>query len=259
MRTILIVVYFILALIFVMPWLILWTLLTGSPDLMWKVAMNAVRFAVRMGGVHVRVEGIENIPPGVCVFAANHISNVDPLAFVPAIPGRVSLLVKKELFRIPILAAAMRLAEFVPVDREDKEAAASSVDVAVERLQAGTSMAVYPEGTRSPDGRLRPFKKGAFVMAIQAGAPVVPVSIAGAQTLLRKGDWRLHPGEVTVRFGPAVDASNYAMERRSELLARVESLVAAGLPEDQQPLPSESSSDPDIPTVNPAHIKPTRP
>ena len=120
-------------------------------------------------------------------------------------------------------------------------------------------MAVYPEGTRSPDGRLRPFKKGAFVMAIQAGVPVVPVSIAGAQTLLRKGDWRLHPGEVTVRFGPAVDASNYAMERRSELLARVESLVAAGLPEDQQPLPSESSSDPDIPTVNPAHIKPTRP
>jgi 1-acyl-sn-glycerol-3-phosphate acyltransferase len=259
MRTILILVYFSLLLVLVLPWLILWTILTGNPGRMWKVAMSAVRFSMRIGGVRVRVEGVENIPPGVCVFAANHISNVDPLAFVPAIPGRVSLLVKKELFRIPILSTAMRLVEFVPVDREDKEAAASSVDVAVERLRAGTSFAVYPEGTRSPDGRLRAFKKGAFVMAIQAGVPVVPVSIVGAQTLLRKGDWRLHPGEVSILFGPAVDASKYTMEHRSELLARVQYLVAAGLPEDQKPLPADPSSDPDIPTVYPSRFKPTPP
>lgn len=240
MRTILVVVYFILALVFVLPWFILWTLLTGNPDLMWNVAMSAVRFAMRLGGVRVRVKGIENIPPGVCVFAANHISNIDPTAFVPAIPRRVSLLAKKELFRIPILATAMRLAQFVVVDREDKEAAASSVDLAVQRLKEGVSFAVYPEGTRSPDGRLRPFKKGAFVMAIQAGVPVVPVSIVGAQTLMRKGDWRLYPGEVLVLFGPAVEASKYSMERRGELLARVEALVAAGLPDEQKPLPSKS-------------------
>lgn len=237
MRTILVVVYFVLALVFVLPWFILWTLLTGNPDVMWNVAMSAVRFGMRIVGVRVRVEGIENIPPGVCVFVANHISNIDPTAFVPAIPRRVSLLVKRELFRIPILATAMRLAEFIAVDREDKEAAALSVDLAVERLKAGTSFAVYPEGTRSPDGRLRPFKKGAFVMAIEAGVPIVPVSIAGAQTLLRKGDWRLHPGEVSIRFGPPVDTSAYAMDRRGELLARVEALVAAGLPADQQPPP----------------------
>jgi 1-acyl-sn-glycerol-3-phosphate acyltransferase len=240
MRTILVVAYFAFALVFVLPWFIFWTLLTGSPDVMWNVAMSAVRFAMRLGGVRVRVEGIENIPPEVCVFAANHISNVDPTAFVPAIPRRVSLLVKKELFRIPILATAMRLAQFVVVDREDKEAAASSVDLAVHRLKEGVSFAVYPEGTRSPDGRLRPFKKGAFVMAIQAGVPMVPVSIVGAQTLMRKGDWRLYPGEVIVRFGPAVDASKYSMDRRGELLARVEALIAAGLPAGQQPLPASS-------------------
>jgi 1-acyl-sn-glycerol-3-phosphate acyltransferase len=235
-RTIALVAYFILALVLVMPWLILWSFLTGSPDLMYSTAMKAVRLGNRIVGMRVRVEGLENIPAGVCVFAANHISNVDPLAFVPAIPRRVSLLAKNELFRVPLLSAAMRLAKFVPVARRDPEAAAASVDTAVARLKEGLSFAVYPEGTRSPDGRLRPFKKGAFVMAIQAGVPIVPVSIAGAQHLMRKGDRAIHPGEVVVRFGPAVETSQYTMDQRAELLARVESLVAAGLPPDQQPV-----------------------
>jgi 1-acyl-sn-glycerol-3-phosphate acyltransferase len=235
-RTIALVLYFVLALVLIMPWLILWSLLTGSADLMYATAMKAVRLGDRIAGIRVRVEGLENVPAGVCVFAANHISNVDPLAFVPAIPRRVSLLVKNELFRVPILSAAMRLAKFVPVERGDPEAAAASVDIAVALLKQGLSFAVYPEGTRSPDGRLRPFKKGAFVMAIHAGVPVVPVSIAGAQHLMRKGDRAIHPGEVVVRFGSPVDASAYTMERRADLLARVESLVAAGLPPDQQQL-----------------------
>jgi 1-acyl-sn-glycerol-3-phosphate acyltransferase len=235
-RTIALVLYFVLALVLIMPWLILWSLLTGSADLMYATAMKAVRLGDRIAGIRVRVEGLENVPAGVCVFAANHISNVDPLAFVPAIPRRVSLLVKNELFRVPILSAAMRLAKFVPVERGDPEAAAASVDIAVALLKQGLSFAVYPEGTRSPDGRLRPFKKGAFVMAIHAGVPVVPVSIAGAQHLMRKGDRAIHPGEVVVRFGSPVDASAYTMERRADLLARVESLVEAGLPPDQQQL-----------------------
>jgi 1-acyl-sn-glycerol-3-phosphate acyltransferase len=237
-RTIIVVSYYALGLVLVMPWLILWSLLTGSPDFMYQMTMKAVRSGLRIAGIRVRVEGLENIPPGVCIFAANHVSNMDPLAFVPAIPRRVSLLAKDEIFRIPILSKAMRLAKLIPVDRADREAAASSVDIAVQYLKEGLSFAVYPEGTRSRDGRLLPFKKGTFVMAIEAGVPVVPVSIAGAQTLMRKGDWTVQPGEVTIRFGRAVDASKYTMDHRSELLARVESLVAAGLPEEQRPLPS---------------------
>lgn len=242
-RTIALGLFFSLALLVVMPWLLLWSALTGSPDLMYACAMRAVRLGNRIVGIRVRVEGAENIPADVCVFAANHISTVDPLAFVPAIPRRVSLLVKRELFSVPILASAMRLARFVAVDRGDPEAAAASVDTAVARIKEGLSFAVYPEGTRSRDGRLRPFKKGAFVMAIQTGAPVVPVSISGAQHLMRKGDWALHPGDVTVRFGSAVDASQYTMEQRGELLARVEALVAEGLPEEQRPLaaPADAS------------------
>jgi 1-acyl-sn-glycerol-3-phosphate acyltransferase len=239
-RTIAVVLFLALALLLVMPFFILWSLLTGTPDLMYEVAMKTVRASLRMAKIRVRVEGLETIPPGVCIFAANHTSNVDPLAFIPAIPRRVSILVKAELFRIPILATAMRMAKFVPVDRE--EAAAASVEIAVSVLKEGLSFAVYPEGTRSPDGRLKPFKKGTFVIAIEAGVPIVPVSISGAQNLMRKGEWTIRPGEIVVRFGSAVDASRYTMERRMELLARVEELVAAGLPEDQQPLSAPDSA-----------------
>jgi 1-acyl-sn-glycerol-3-phosphate acyltransferase len=234
-RTFLVVLLFALAIILVLPWLLLWTLITGNPDLMYGLAVKVVRCANRLAGMRVRVEGIENIPPGACVFAANHASNVDPLALVVAIPRRVSILVKRELFRIPVLSMAMRLAQFVPVDRSRKEGAAI-VDAAVRFLQKGISFVVFAEGTRSPDGRLRPFKRGAFTMAIEARVPVVPVSIGATQRIMKKGELSLHPGEVTVRFGSAVDATEYTMEHRAELIARVESLVAAALPLDQQPL-----------------------
>jgi 1-acyl-sn-glycerol-3-phosphate acyltransferase len=224
-----------------MPWLILWSLITGSVDFMYGVAMKVVRAAVWIAGVRVRVEGVENLPPGVCIFAANHVSNMDPLAFVPAIPRRVAILVKKEVFRIPILGTAMRMAKLVPVDRDNREAAAGAVETAVKYLKEGLSFAVYPEGTRSRDGRLLPFKKGTFVMAIRAGVPIVPVSIVGAQDLLRKGEWSVRQGEVIIRFGPAVDVSPYTVEQRADLLARVEELVAAGLPEDQKPTKTDHS------------------
>lgn len=240
-RSLILFAYFGLALVFIMPWFILWSLITGNPGAMYNMCMHAVRFGLKLIGVRVRIEGIENIPSAVCIFAANHISTIDPLAFIPAIPRRVAILLKKELFRIPFLGPAMRLAGFVAVDRADREAAVGSIDLAVERLKQGTSFAVYPEGTRSPDGRLRPFKKGTFLMAIQAGVPIVPVSIAGAQKIMPKGARAINEGDVIVRFGPPVNAAEYTVEGRGDLLARVQSLVAAGLPPDQQPLSTESS------------------
>lgn len=234
-RTIVVVLYFGAALLLIVPILILWSLLTSSPDFMYWTVMKAVRLGVRLAGIRVRLEGIENIPAGVCIFAANHTSNVDPLAFIPNIPRRVAILVKKELFRVPVLSKAMRLANFVAVDRTDREAAAASVEIAVQLLKQGQSFAVYPEGTRSPDGRLRPFKKGTVVMAIEAGVPVIPVSISGAEKLMPKGGWTVLCGEVIIRFGLPVDPSAYSPDRRGEMLARVEAMVAAGLPPEQQP------------------------
>src|SRR5580700_9195067 len=234
-RTILAVVYLALGILLVLPWLILWSLLTGSADFMYRATMKVVASSVRLAGVHVRVEGAENIPAGVCILAANHVSKMDPLAFVPMIPRRVGLLVKSELFRVPILSKAMRLAHFVPVERENREAFFLHAEDGIRYLKEGLSFAVYPEGTRSRDGRMLPFKKGTFLMAVRAKVPVAPVSIVGAQDLMRPGEWAVRPGEVTIRFGPAVDASAYTLEQRADLLARVEELVAAGLPEEQKP------------------------
>lgn len=241
-RSIFIFTYIALAMVLLLPWLILWTLITNEPDAMYNAAMRAIRLLLRLAGIRIHVEGLENIPPRVCIFAANHISAIDPMAFIPAIPRRVAILVKQELFRIPLLGTAMKGAGFVPVDRSDREAAAASLETCVARLKGGLSFAVYPEGTRSPDGRLRPLKKGAFVMAVEAAAPIVPVSIAGAQRVMRKGSWKISGGDVTVRFGQAVDGRAYTIENRDELRQRIESLIAAGLPEDQRPIRVEKEN-----------------
>jgi 1-acyl-sn-glycerol-3-phosphate acyltransferase len=219
------------------PPLILHALLTGRVELLYRMGVGGVLFITRLVGVHMRVEGIELIPPGVCIFVANHSSNVDPPAIVGAIPRRIAILAKDSLFRIPIVSQAFRLAHFVPVDRSDREAAIASVDKAIEYLQQGVSFLIYPEGTRSADGRLLPFKKGSFVMAIKAGVPILPMACAGAHRVMRKGELRIHPGEIVVRFLPPISASGYTLEQRDELTARVHDAIAAALPPDQQPLP----------------------
>ncbi len=190
---------------------------------------------MRTAGIHVTAVGVENIPATTCVFASNHCSNLDPLTLVPEIPQRVALLSKPEVFKIPILSKAIRQGGLIPVDRANRDAASESVDQAVESLKKGLSFAIFAEGTRSRDGRLQAFKRGAFVMAIRAGVPVVPVSLAGTQKLMRKGDWKLYPGEVVVKFGKPVDAAQFTYDRRQELLEEVHALVAEGLPEDQKP------------------------
>lgn len=238
-RSVFVVTYLLLFVLFVGIPYILHAALTGSADTLYRMAIRGLKGMLWLAGVRVRIEGLENVPPGVCVFVANHTSNSDPPAVVVAIPKRVSLLAKKEVFRLPILATAFRLTGIVPVDRGDPDSAAASVDKAVQALKSGLSFLVYPEGTRSPDGRLLPFKRGSFVMAIEAGVPIVPVSVAGAHKIMRKGQWPIHPGEIVVKFQPPVDASRYTLEHRAELLARVHAAIAAGLPEDQQPAAAE--------------------
>ena len=225
-----------IAILLVLPWLILWSAITGSSDLMYALSMKCVRLLASIVGIRVYVEGLENIPAGAVFSPRTTFPMQIPIALFPAVPRRLSVLAKKELFRIPILSFGMRQAKFIPVDRADRKSAIASVDTAVRYLKEGLSFVVFPEGTRSLDGRLRPFKKGAFLMAIEAGVPVVPVSLAGTQHLMKKGHWAVQPGDVTVRFGAQVETSHYSVERRGELLARVESLVAEGLPPGQRPL-----------------------
>ncbi len=226
------------------PPFILHCLVTGSVDLLYRVGVRGGWLALRLAGVEVRVEGRENIPAGTCLFVANHTSNADPPTMLSAIPRRVSLLAKKEVFRVPILSTVLRLGQIVRVDRADREAAIESVEKAIELLRAGLSFLIFPEGTRSPDGRLAAFKRGPFVMAIRAGVHVVPVSVVGAHKIMRKGEFAIHPGEIVVHFHRPVDASSYTLDQRQELIARVESIIAAALPPEQRPREAVGASPP---------------
>jgi 1-acyl-sn-glycerol-3-phosphate acyltransferase len=217
------------------PPLILYTLATRSADLMYWVGVKGLVFITRVAGMRVDVEGRENIPSGVCMFAANHTSNADAPAIVGAIPRRLAIFGRKSLFDIPIVGLAFRLAKFVPVDRGNREAALASVKQAVEYIKAGSSFLVYPEGTRSPDGRMQRFKKGTFVMAIEAGVPIVPVACSGAHRIMKKNSLVIHPGRVTVRFGKPVQASGFTVEQRNALAQQVHDAVAVQLPNDQKP------------------------
>lgn len=215
--------------------LLLYVALTGRIDVLYHTGVGAVVWICRAAGLRTRVEGLENIPARTCLFAANHTSNADAPAIVGSIPRRIAILAKKSLFAIPIVGTAFRLAQFVPVDRAHPERAAASIDVAAEKMKAGMSFLIYPEGTRSPDGCLLPFRRGAFVLAIKAGVPVVPVACSGAHRVVAKKSFRIRPGEVVVRFCPAVDAAQYTMAQRNELAQRVHDAIAAALPPEQKP------------------------
>jgi 1-acyl-sn-glycerol-3-phosphate acyltransferase len=197
----------------------------------YPAAAVGLRIALAIAGVRIVMEGEENIPAGACLFMANHTSAVDPVAVFVAIPRRIAFLAKQELFRIPLIGWAMRMAGFIAVDRSSREAAAASADAAAEQLRAGASMVIYPEGTRSSNGKLLPFKRGGFLMAIRAGRPIVPMTITGAERALPKGEMWIRPGEIRLHFHPPIDVSEYAEADREKLLLRVREVIASGLSE----------------------------
>jgi 1-acyl-sn-glycerol-3-phosphate acyltransferase len=239
MRTLFVAVFLSLYSLIVGPPLLLYALVTKHIDPLYWGGVNAAVFAVRAVGVRIKIVGKERIPSGVCLFVANHTSSADAPAVVGAIPRRVAILLKESLFRWPIVGQAFHLARFIPVNRNDQESAIRSVDKAIEAMKVGQSFLIYPEGTRSPDGRLGEFKKGAVVMAIKAGVPIVPVVCSGAHRVMRKRSLRVHPGEIGVEFLDPIDASGYTFEQREALNTRVHEAMAAGLPPDQRPLPAK--------------------
>lgn len=205
-----------------------WTLLTGDAEFLYRVGIVLSRAGIRLGGVRVRVVGRERIDPAsTYIFMSNHASNLDPPVLMPVIPRRTSVLVKKELFRIPILGYAMRKVSLVPVDRDNREAAIASLRQAGEVLRAGINLTVFPEGTRSLDERLLPFKKGPFHIAMESGVPIVPVTIVGTREMMPKGRLALRPGEVTVVFHDPIAPRQFA--RREELISAVRKSVERDL------------------------------
>ena len=236
LRTLFIGVFLSLYILLVGPPLLVYTLITKNPDPVYWAGVKGVMFFVRVVGVRIRVRGLERIPRGACLFVANHTSSADAPAVVGAIPRRIAILLKESLFKWPIAGQAFTLARFIPVNRGARDSAIASVGKATEALMAGQSFLIYPEGTRSPDGRLQEFKKGAVVMAIKAGVPIVPMVCSGAHRVMGKRSLVIHPGEILVEFLQPIDASKYSLEERDDLNEHVRQVMAAGLPPDQRPV-----------------------
>jgi 1-acyl-sn-glycerol-3-phosphate acyltransferase len=191
--------------------------------------MWIVRVGIRLAGVRTKMVGYETLDLSRnYIFMSNHVSNLDPPVLIPRLPFRQTVMVKKELFKVPILGPAMRLADFVPIDRSNREAAVAGVRDAEATVRKGLHMAVFPEGTRSRDGVLLPFKKGPFYLAMETGTPIVPITILGSEKLLPKGKTLARAGEVALVFHPVVDPKDHP--DRDELMKTVRDAVASALP-----------------------------
>ena len=208
-----------------------WTWITGDVTFLYRFSMWISASGLRLGGIRIDPSGYENIPPGrACIFMANHVSNLDPPLFMPTIPGRSAVFLKKSLMKIPVVGMAMRMADFVPVERRgNREDARESIEAASKVLESGVHLTAFPEGTRSRTGKMLPFKKGPFYLAQQTGAPIIPVSIFGTETMMRKGSLKIYPGVAHIHLHPAIYAADFAT--REELIHAVRASIAAGLPE----------------------------
>ncbi len=208
-----------------------WAAITGDPTPLYRAATVIMRIGYWLIGIRVIAEGLEHVPARTaCIFMANHVSNLDPPALLPRIPGRTSAFLKRSLMKIPVLGYGFKLGEFVPVDRDGRvESAQESIAIARKVLEKGLHITTFVEGTRSPDGRLLPFKKGPFYLAKETGAPCIPVSIFGTETMMAKGSLRIKPGTAHILFHAPIYPNDYAT--REELLETVRTAIASGLPE----------------------------
>jgi len=207
-----------------------WTFVSGSIDWMYRRAMKAAIFGIRMVGIQVEVQGRERFDPeGTYIYMCNHVSNLDPPIVVPMVPRRTSVLVKREVFKVPILAKAMLMARFVPVDRKNRDAAIASIQQATEVMRAGVNMTIFPEGTRSPDGRLLPFKKGPFHLAMESRFPIIPMTIFGTEELMPKHGFSIRSGKVTLVFHAPIYPGDFPS--REELTLAVFRQIESALPE----------------------------
>ncbi len=222
-----------LSILIVGPLLVLWAFLTGNINPLYYISASLGKWGVRLAGVKIERRGLENLQPGQnYIVMSNHASNLDPPVLIASVPGRCSVLVKKEVFRIPILGTGMRLAQLVPVDRGDRDAAIESMHSATGVLRQGLHMLVYPEGTRSSDGRLLPFKKGPFHLAMESGVPVLPVTLLGTFECWPRTRFALQPGTATVVFHPPLDPRDYA--DRDALQAAVANAIGSALPPERR-------------------------
>lgn len=214
---------------------VLVSILTKNSRLLYAVGLLGVRIGLALSGIRWQVAGAGNIQRDrAAVYAINHSSNVEPpivFAALHELMPRLRVLYKAELRKLPVLVRAFDIAGFVPLERGNRDQSLPAIDMAARALEAGNSFLIFPEGTRSRTGELLPFKKGGFIMALRAQAPVVPVAIIGARDAMRKGSPWIYPVRVSVRIGAPVETAGLSVEERDQVVQQVRGRVAALLAE----------------------------
>jgi 1-acyl-sn-glycerol-3-phosphate acyltransferase len=216
-----------------------WTFITGDIRFLYWLFMSGARAGVRLAGVRVETIGLDKLDTSRSyIFMSNHVSTLDPPIQIPRIPGRTSVMVKKELFKIPILGRTMLIGSLVPVDRGNRGAGIEAVTAAKAVVLQGINMTIYVEGTRSFDGKLLPFKKGPFYLAMECGVPVVPMTIVGTHYAMPKGRFSIKPTTVKMIYHAPIEPEDFGS--REDLMEKVRAVIESGLPEEfRQPKNAE--------------------
>jgi 1-acyl-sn-glycerol-3-phosphate acyltransferase len=203
----------------------------GDVRVLYRLFMWGAWWGVWITGVRVETVGLDRFDHSRSyIFMTNHVSNLDPPIQIPLIPKRTSVMVKNELFKVPILGRAMRMGSLVPVDRGNRDAGIEAVRAAKSVVvDQGVNMTIYVEGRRSFDGKLLPFKKGPFYLALECGVPVIPITIVGTHYTMPKARFAIRPGLVKVIFHPPIDPKDFGS--RDCLMEQVRVAIESGLPE----------------------------
>lgn len=205
---------------------ILFPLLKYGANSAHRIAKIWARMLLFISGVKADLIGSENIPGGgPYVFMANHQSDFDILLALVYIPGQFRWIVKKELFALPIFGKAMKRAGYIEIDRQNREKALKSLDEAALQVKNGKSLMTFPEGTRSRDGEIRPFKKGLFYLAIQSEVPIIPFSIVGSREIMPRRSLSVSPKKVTIVIDKPIDVRRFSLERRDDLVKEVRDVI----------------------------------
>ena len=208
-----------------------WTFLSGDVSLLYRMFTWGAYAGVRLAGIRVEVIGRDQFDHARSyIFMTNHTSNLDPPIQIPLIPRRTSVMVKKELFKTPILGRAMLMGSLVPVDRGNREAGIEAVNAAKKVVEQGLNMTIYIEGKRSSDGKLLPFKKGPFYLALECGVPIIPMTIVGTHEAMPKGRFAIKPRPVKLIFHAPIDPKDFG--DRDCLMEKVRAVIENGLPEE---------------------------
>jgi 1-acyl-sn-glycerol-3-phosphate acyltransferase len=225
-RTIAVFVFYIIAVLCLTPVVCLF-ILFGIRDPLIAIGRFAIRVSQGILGLELDVAGWENAAaPGPLIFMPNHQSFIDGPLMMMILRRPVRVILKREVFRLPVVGLGMRHVEFVPVDRRGTRGGRASIDRAARLIkEKGYSFLIFPEGTRSLDGALQKFRRGGFYLALESGASIVPVAIKGTFELMPKGSFFVKKGRVGVVFLPPVSVADYRPDRLGDLIGRVRAAI----------------------------------